>query len=101
MNSTSFRDIYKSLCTCYRIKYNQDECKEYYNSLKKYGAKKVNNAVEHAKETIKFFPSVAELVEIINTLPQEYFWNEKDCKREPMTPEEKEEFNMILKELEG
>ena len=65
--------------------------------LKPYGASKIEQTIEIAIETIKFFPSIAELLEIINTLPPE--WLYKENKNQKMTKEDEEELDRLLQDL--
>ena len=96
---TNFREKYKRLCKSYHIKYDEEECKEYYLKLKQYGEKKIDRAFDVAKDTIKFFPSITELLEIINNMPPEWFYKKLEVK-EP-TKEEQEEIDKILNEIGG
>lgn len=94
----TFREKYKRLCKSYHTKYDEEECKEYYQKLKKYGETKIDLAIDEAIDTIKFFPSVAELLEIINNLPP--CWLNQNLKTKELTEEEKVEMKKIINELE-
>ena len=94
---TNFREKYKKMCTSYREKYDEVECKEYYEKLKPFGERKIDLAIATAINTIKFFPSIAELLEIINNMPPEWFY--RNLENNVPTKEEQEEMKKILDEL--
>ena len=96
--NTSFKELYKRLCISQHIKYTEEEAKEYHRHLKKYGFKRVERAIDLAIENIKFFPSVAELIQIIEKMPPEWFYS----KNEVIIPtqNEQQEMKNILEEME-
>ena len=67
--------------------------------MKQYGEEKIDRAFDIAIETIKFFPTIAEILEIINNLPPKWF-NQK-LEIETPTKEELNELENILNEMEG
>ena len=96
---TNFREKYKYLCKIYLEKYDEKVCREYYERLKKYGGSKINRAFDIAIDSMKFFPTIAELNEIIERMPPEWFYKKLEVK-EP-TKEEQDELTKILEELIG
>ncbi len=96
---STFREKYKRLCSSYRTKYDEDSCREYYEVLKDYGEATIDEAFKIAKKEIKFFPSIAELIEIIGKMPPKWFYH--DIKSEQTTIEEQHELEELLKELGG
>lgn len=72
----------------YHEKYDEKLCKEYYEHLKHHNAEKLIRAMDIAVDTIKFFPTVAELNEIIKSLPPEWL-NKKVDKKIPNNEETK------------
>lgn len=64
----------------YHEKYDEVLCKKYYERLKHHNAEKLIRAMDIAVNTIKFFPTVAELNEIIKSLPPNWLNKENDKK---------------------
>lgn len=95
---TTFREKYIMLCNAYHQKYSKDSCIEYYKILKQYGEKKIDIAFKEAISRYKFFPSIAEINEIITNLPPNWFQKINELV-EP-TIEEKQEMKKILDEME-
>lgn len=93
----TFRKKYKYLCEMYHEKYDEEFCKKYYERLKHHNAEKLVRAMDIAVDTIKFFPTVAELNEIIKSLPPKWLYKEID-KKKP-TIQEQEWIDNIIAEL--
>lgn len=91
---TNFREKYKLLCKLYHEKYDEDICKEYYERLKKHGNMKIDKAFSIAIDSLKFFPTIAELNDIIAKLPPIWFY--QNLETEKLTPEESEEMERLL-----
>lgn len=94
---TNFREKYKYLCKIYHEKYDEEVCREYYERLKKHGGSKINRALDIAIDSIKFFPTIAEINEIISNMPPEWFY--KELKIKNPTEQEQEVIEKIIKEL--
>lgn len=84
----TFREKYKYLCKMYHENYDEELCKEYYKYLRKHNAEKILRAMDIAVDTIKFFPTVAEINEIIKNLPPKWFYEKVD-KKNPTNQERK------------
>lgn len=93
----TFREKYKYLCEMYHEKYDEELCKKYYERLKHHSAKKLIRAMDIAIDTIRFFPTVAEINEIIANMPPKWLY-EKIDKKKP-TIQEQEQIDNIIAEL--
>ena len=96
---TNFREKYKHLCKIYHEKYEEEVCKEYYERLKEYGNTKIDRAFSIAIDSMKFFPTIAEVNEIISKMPPEWYYQNLEINKP--TEKEQEEITKILKELTG
>lgn len=81
----------------YHEKYDEELCKKYYERLKHHSAEKLLKAMDVSVDTIRFFPTVAEINEIIANLPPGWFYK----KNELETPnfKEQEELENIIASL--
>ena len=81
----------------YHEKYDEGLCKKYYERLKHHSAEKLIRAMDVAVDTIRFFPTVAEINEIIGNLPPEWFYKKNELKIPSI--EEQEELEDIIASL--
>lgn len=94
---TTFSEKYKYMCKIYHEKYDEEICRDYYEHLKHHGTDKVFRAIDVAINTIKFFPTVAEINEIISKLPPKWLYKSLEVKQ--LTVDESKELNTIIDEL--
>lgn len=93
----TFREKYKYLCKMYHEKYDEELCKEYYERLRHHNAEKLLKAMDIAVDNIKFFPTVAEINEIIGQMPPEWIHGDSEVKQ--LTDEEKQELEDLIEQL--